>query len=377
MSTQEIINRYKYWLYGFILWLMPNIAFLIVGGNGRRFFPFGLSFFNLSDYGLLEFFVYAIAIPITIFIIYDVLLHSNKAMAIACDIGLSLLYLFDIFMLFVTIRSVTIGFFGLFNADLLYAYNHNWSIWEILFDFSGKPQKVLTISGIASTILMASLILKNFIQGEKDGLLWTGFRCCCFLVLSWFGWFLGEKFDYWGLLIYLGCFILFAVLISIITKNRNTVRPGMTKELCIKKWGDAKEERIVRKGEDELDCLEYPKHDLYFKNDILFRIENRTIYGVFHVNEHNTVFFIDFEQDNTFSAHISDMTERSITGTYSISFGEIYLLADTDLVFKKHGIIWDFGGKEVRSKIDGSSFTIQAQRTSRGITKTYDLTFRR
>ena len=371
MSTQEIIKRYKYWIYGYILWLMPNIAFLIVGGNGRRFFPFGSSFFDLYDYGFIELVVYAVALPITIFIISDTLKNSKKARLIAKWLGVTLVYLIVIFFVFIVIRCFIIGFFGLFFDDLLYAVNHNWSFSEVLLDFSDTLPTVFTIVSLIITLIIAILIFRESFINRKVVILYLIAINCLWIIFS--SWMISTNLHFLGYVCLFGGIILGPYLAKLYLNKRKHLL-GRTKDQCIRYWGKTSGIMYIKKAGKKLECWDFPSHYLLFKDDILQSIEEKVTKGYYSTYFKNKIFSIHLFDDNSFLAGIIG---DNLWGSYKITYGEVEFIFDNEYQVKYEDQIWSFGDKHVICKSKGSSFSIQLQHISKEDTRTYKLTLKK
>lgn len=102
-SLKGFITEHKYVFYIYIAWCIIHVVLFLSGGmiNGQYdsgFFPF--DGFDVRDYGLIELFVYVLAIPVLAYLIYDVAATHRVFKNVLKWVGIVLASIVELFLVF-------------------------------------------------------------------------------------------------------------------------------------------------------------------------------------------------------------------------------------------------------------------------------------
>lgn len=163
----EFFEEHRYLCYGYIVWILAHITLLIIGQNDSGFFPFGWTFFDIDDYGFLEFFVYVIALPSIAYIVADLAQREESVKKGLVIFGKVLLLLFLVCVLFIGFRSFIYVIVSIFNKDVAVFLEKEESAWNLLFDVSNTIQIVSLILCFGGTFLYLVYSIRCFFYSEE------------------------------------------------------------------------------------------------------------------------------------------------------------------------------------------------------------------
>lgn len=114
-NFKEFIAKHKYVVYIYIGWFILHIILFLSGGmiNGRSdrgFFPF--DGFDLDDYGILELFVYVIALPVLAYFIIAFASASRVFRTVLKWVGIVLASIAGLFLVFYLVSLLFGGDYG-------------------------------------------------------------------------------------------------------------------------------------------------------------------------------------------------------------------------------------------------------------------------